>query len=129
MVVTNPDGLSGILTAGYTYDAVSLSVSSNGRDGRKRNDGELGGAWGALAWDWVGLFKVETRIGSTAGTIIRRAPPPGRSKLTAPSQAGRYEFRYLLDDRYLDVAREVLRSQSPLQLEPWVSVDPCGERT
>ena len=80
VVVTNPDGLSGVLTAGYTYDAVSLTVSSNvvaaGR--------AMTVSWVAPAarstWDWVGLF----RVGDSNGiygwfTHYRRGPPPARS--------------------------------------------------
>jgi hypothetical protein len=33
--------------------------------------------------------------------------PFGSMSFTAPEQPGQYEFRYLLDDDYIDVARSV----------------------
>ena len=36
------------------------------------------------------------------------AATSGTLTLTAPSQAGQYEFRYLLDDEYIDAARSSL---------------------
>ena len=55
--------------------------------------------------DWISIFKVgdantaygwyEYTGGATSGTFT----------FTAPMQAGQYEFRYLLNDGYTDVAR------------------------
>ena len=78
VVVTNPDGLSATLTAGYTYDVVSLSVSSNVVTAGSAMTVSWVAPGPRSAWDWVGLFKLETRIGFTAGTSIRRAQLPAR---------------------------------------------------
>ena len=57
--------------------------------------------------DWVGLFRIGDPItsfedywwtytdGVTSGTVT----------LTAPLKPGKYEFRFLLDDGYVDAAR------------------------
>jgi hypothetical protein len=59
--------------------------------------------------DWIGLFKLgdpstnyeeywwEYTNGATSGT----------KTIIAPSQPGQYEFRYLLDDGYIDVIRSM----------------------
>ena len=73
---------------------------------RKRNDGELG--WRlerAQRGIGSGSSRLETRMGFHGPGPVYQAPPPGTFELTAPAQPGRYEFRYLLDDGYVDVAR------------------------
>jgi hypothetical protein len=56
--------------------------------------------------DWLALFKVggsyddwwDHTNGATSGTHTLTAP-------TQPTQPGQYEFRYLVDGDFLDVAR------------------------
>ena len=74
--------------------------------------GELRVSWTTSAGghnDWIALFTKGTvnnasswwigwTDGATSGTLT----------LNAPNQAGQYEFRYLLDDGYLDGARSSL---------------------
>ena len=106
VVVTNPDGQNARLIAGYTFEVVSLTVSST----LVRPGGQLSVSWVApgnrSSADWVALFKVgdpstsyeegrwEYTKGAVSGTFTLNAPP-----------SGEYEFRYLLDDDYTDVAR------------------------
>jgi hypothetical protein len=60
--------------------------------------------------DWIALFKkadsnmtpITGWVGWTDGAIS------GTFTLSAPTQAGQYEFRYLLDDGYSDAARSSL---------------------
>jgi hypothetical protein len=106
VVVTTPDGQSATLSRAFTYDVVSLTVSPTV---------VAPGALLTVSWtapqgrstaDWVGFFKVgdpntaydETRWRYTTGAT-------GTVTFSAPSQQGEYEFRYLLDDGYVDAAR------------------------
>ena len=111
VVVTNPSGESGRLSGAFTYVVNQpYTVSSSTTTvvvGR-----QLSVSWnvprgGAL--DWIGFFKVtdssheyESRWwrytgGAKSGTLI----------LDAPATPGLYEFRYLVDDGFVDVARSV----------------------
>lgn len=105
VVVTNPGGHSATLTGGYTYEVVTLTVGQT----LVAPGGQLSVSWvaptGRSSFDWVGLFRVgepntsylwyEYTNGATSGTVT----------LSAPTQPGQYEFRYLLDDGYIDVVR------------------------
>ena len=105
VVVTNPDGLSATLTAGYTYDVVSLSVSSTVVTAGSAMTVSWVAPGARSAWDWVGLFKIGDPNGIYGWYEYTKGAASGTFELTAPAQPGRYEFRYLLDDGYVDVAR------------------------
>ena len=106
VVVINPGGLRGTLTAAFTYsfdEPFTLTPSTNVVDA----GGQMSVSWtapGGRAGDWIAVFKVGASYdddwygltnGATSGTHI----------LTAPARPGQYEFRYLVDDGFLDVAR------------------------
>jgi hypothetical protein len=58
--------------------------------------------------DWIGLFKVEdpNEAYDSDWWSYTGGHPSGTLSLTAPARLGEYEFRYLLDDGYIDdVAR------------------------
>lgn len=107
MVVTNPGGQSGTLTRSYTYEVVTLTVGPN----RALPGGLLSVSWmapsGRPHLDWIALFKVGDPSTSyengwwqyTDGVASRTLT------LSAPTQPGEYEFRYLVDDGFIDVAR------------------------
>jgi len=106
VVVTNPDGRSATRTGGFTYLTVSLTVSANA----VRPGEPLSVSWAApgrrAGSDWIGLFGVG--VPSTTfedGWWDYTGSASGTMTLTAPGRAGDYEFRYLLDDGYFDVAR------------------------
>jgi hypothetical protein len=69
--------------------------------------GDISVSWtaqGARAGDWIALFKVgksyeDDWYGFTNGA------PSGTLTGTAPTLPGLYEFRYLMGDSFLDVAR------------------------
>jgi hypothetical protein len=72
--------------------------------------GQLSVSWTASIKggnDWIALFKKGDSntapftdwVGWTAGATV------GTFTLSAPTQAGQYEFRYLLDDGWADAAR------------------------
>jgi len=57
--------------------------------------------------DWIGLFALGSGNGEAQsfGWRYTDNTTTGTFTLTAPSQPGMYEFRYLPDDQYTDVAR------------------------
>lgn len=73
--------------------------------------GELSVSWTASTGkplDWIGLFKVGDWNGAHGWSRYTDGATSGTSALSAPSQAGEYEFRYLLDNGVTDVARSSL---------------------
>ena len=111
VVVTNPGGQSARLSGGFTYDIsgtqpYTLTPGTNTVVAR----GQLSVSWTAPqsgALDWIGFFRVqdpstayqsgwwEYTNGATTGTL----------PVNVPLQPGQYEFRYLLDDGFVDVVR------------------------
>jgi hypothetical protein len=106
VVVTNPGGADGALTAAFTY-AVEGPVAVTSSTDSVDAGGELSVSWtapGARAGDWIALCKVggsyeDDWYGLTNGATS------GTRTVTAPTRPGLYEFRYLVDDGFLDVAR------------------------
>ena len=90
------------VTAVYTLTAstnsvapgAQLSVSFTASDGRPK--------------DWIGLFKVGDWNGAHGWSSYTDGATSGTFALSAPSQAGQYEFRYLLNNGVEDVARSSL---------------------
>jgi IPT/TIG domain-containing protein len=107
IVVTNPVGRSGTLTGGFTYQLVTLTAGPN----RITPEGQLSVSWvapdGRSRGDWIALF----RVGSPSTTYLNgwweytNGAALGTFILSAPAQPGEYEFRYLVDDGFSDVAR------------------------
>lgn len=106
VVVTNPGGLGGVLPAAFTYsfeEPFTVTSSTDAVDA----GGQMSVSWtapAARAGDWIAVFRVGGTYdddwwghtnGATSGTLT----------VTAPTRPGRYEFRYLLDDGFIDVAR------------------------
>jgi hypothetical protein len=107
VVVTNPSGQSARLTGAYTYDVVTLTVSAT----LVQPGDQLSVSWvapsGRSVVDWLGLFKPEDPSTSyeNGWWQYTNGITSGTHTLRAPNQPGQYEFRYLLDDGYIDVAR------------------------
>ena len=106
VVVTNPGGSGGVLPAAFTYsfeEPFTVTSSTHAVDA----GGQMSVSWrapAARARDWVAVFRVggtydddwwDHTNGATSGTLT----------VTAPTRPGQYEFRYLLDDGFIDVAR------------------------
>jgi hypothetical protein len=122
VVVTNAGGQSWVLTGGYTYEGVSLTTDVN----RVTSEGPLSVSWvapgGRPRGDWIALLKV----GASSTSYVNgwwdytNGAASGTFALSAPTQPGEYEFRYLVDDGFTDVARTsavtVSASVSPLAL-------------
>ena len=62
---------------------------------------------GRSKWDWIGLFKRDApNISYMEGWWdYTNGEPSGAFTVAAPSQPGEYEFRYLVDDGFDNVAR------------------------
>jgi hypothetical protein len=105
VIVTNPGGLRGTLVAAFTYsveEPFTVTPSTDAIDA----GGEMSVSWtapGARAGDWLALFTIAGRYeddwwdftnGATSGTLT----------LTVPTRPGQYEFRYLLEGGFRDVA-------------------------
>ena len=106
VVVTNPGGSGGTLTAAFTYsfdEPFTLTPSTNAVEA----GGQMSVSWtapGGRAGDWIAVFRVggsydDDWWGDTNGATS------GTHTLTAPTRSGQYEFRYLVDAGFLDVAR------------------------
>jgi len=108
VVVTNPDGRSATLPAGFTYVSVSLSVSR----ATVRPGEPIAVSWTApgrrpASDDWIGLYAagVPSETFLDDGLWQYTASESGSLTFTAPGAVGDYEFRYLPNDGYADVAR------------------------
>ena len=106
VVVTNPDGSRGMLTAAFTFSSeepYTVTASTDAVDA----GGQMSVTWrapSARPGDWIAICPVGGRYdddwwGSTHGETS------GTKTLTAPTRPGQYEFRYLADDGFLDLAR------------------------
>lgn len=107
VVVTNPDGQTATLSRAFTYEVVSLVASPTVAAAGTPLTVNWIAPKGRSVADWVALFKVEisnsnyddARWQHTKGTVS------GTYTVSAPALPGDYEFRYLLNDDYTDVAR------------------------
>ena len=107
VVVTNPNGDRAVLANGFTYGVVTLTASPT----VVAPGAQISVTWVApserSALDWIGFFPAGDP--STAYQLgwwqYTNGAPTGSWTLSAPTQAGQFEFRYLSDDDYVDVAR------------------------
>ena len=128
VVVTNPDGQSARLTGGYTFDVITASLTASPSlvaPGSQLTLNWVGPSGRACfgGGDWIAIYKVgdpdvtgaanghsdlwfDHVCGATSGTF----------RMSAPTQLGQYEFRFLIGDK--SVARSntvsVTASASPL---------------
>ena len=121
VVVTNPGGQSGTLTGGYTFEAVSVTASPS----LVTSGGQLTMSWEAPSGrgctgggDWIAIFRVGDPdiTGAANGHsdlwfVHVCGATSGTETLSAPTEPGQYEFRYLVG------AASVARS-SPVTVIP-----------
>jgi hypothetical protein len=117
VVVTNPGGQSGRLTGAFTFvvePPYTLTPSTN----TVVAGGQLSVSWTAPRggpFDWLGFFQVGEP--STAYEFrwwqYTNGAISGMLQVPAPVSPGQYEFRYLLDDGYVDVVRSSVVTVTP----------------
>jgi hypothetical protein len=106
VIVTNRGGLRGTLTEAFNYvveGPFTVAASTDAVDA----GGQMSVSWtapAARAGDWIALCRVggtyeDDWWGETNGE------PSGTRAVTAPTRSGLYEFRYVVDDRLVGVAR------------------------
>ena len=106
LIVTNPGGSGATLSAAFTYafdEPFTLTPSTHVIDA----GAEMRVSWNAPAGrkdDWIAVFKVGANYDDDWYGLTHGATS-GTHTLTAPRQPGQYEFRYLLDGGFLEVAR------------------------
>jgi len=89
-------------SAVYTVTASANTVAPGG---------QLNVSWTASTGqpkDWIGLFKVRDGNGNHGWSNYTEGATSGTFTLSAPTEAGQYEFRYLLNDGVNDAARSSL---------------------
>ena len=106
VVVTNPGGSGTTLPAAFTYsfdEPFTLTPSTDVVDA----GGQMSVSWtapGGRAGDWIAVFRMGASYEDEWYGLTNGAPS-GTHTLTAPARPGQYEFRYLVDDGFMDVAR------------------------
>ena len=106
VVVTNPGGSGGTLTAAFTYsfdEPFTLTPSTNVIDA----GGQMSVSWTApagRAGDWIAVVRVAGSYDDDWYGLTKGATS-GTHTVTAPTRPGQYQFRYLLDGSSLEVAR------------------------
>jgi hypothetical protein len=87
-------------TSGYTLSASPASVNSGAN---------ITVSWtapsGSSATDWIGLFATGSPNTAPVWRQYTGGAASGTASVAAPATAGTYEFRYLLNNTYTDVAR------------------------
>jgi Ca-activated chloride channel homolog len=109
VTVTNRDGDRATLPHGYAYDLVTLKAST---DTIAAGSETLTVSWiappGRPLLDWIALIKVGE---STVTTYEKgwwdytKGIAAGAMTLRAPGEPGRYEFRYMIDDGFVEAAK------------------------
>jgi hypothetical protein len=107
VVVTNADKASAKLAAGFTYDSISLTSSQSSVTPGTPLQVSWEATTGRPKLDWIGLGKVgDSNVNYDKGWWeYTNGAAAGMLTLPAPRDAGVYEFRYLVNDGYVDVAR------------------------
>jgi hypothetical protein len=107
VVVTNANGESATLAGGYTYEVVTLTVSPTTVEPGAQLSVSWVGPTRRSGEDWIGLFKVGDP--NTGGLDWDRwrytTGATDTVTFAAPAVPGDYEFRYMPDDGWVDVAR------------------------
>jgi hypothetical protein len=109
VIVINPDERSGRLASAFRYASFSIASSVAGVTA----NGTLSVTWKTSAagpFDWIGLFKKDSpnTAYNSGWWQYTNGAASGTLTLTAPATPGEYEFRYLPDDDFNDIARSGL---------------------
>ncbi|HVH56975.1 MAG TPA: IPT/TIG domain-containing protein [Vicinamibacterales bacterium] len=107
VVVTNPDGQSARLPAGFTFNVVTLTPSRTTVPAGAEISVTWTSAQSRCSLDWIGLYEVGATNENYGPWVYTSCGTDGTARLNAPLKRGQHEFRYLPDDGYEDVARSV----------------------
>lgn len=103
--VTNSSGSQVTLGGAFTFGAVTLSVTPQ----VIARGGQLTVTWvapiGRSVHDWIGIFKIGIPNEAYQVYQYTGGTAQGTMRFAAPVETGDYEFRYLVDDGFVDVAR------------------------
>jgi len=108
ITATNPSGETAVLKAGFTYGippTLALNVSTAAAGSPVQVSWTATTTWGL---DWIGLFRVGAANADWLKYFYTGGAKSGTSTLTMPLEPGQYEFRYLPNDSYVDIARSSL---------------------
>ena len=113
VVVTNPGGERVTLTRGFSYldlppPGTAITASLSVTPTTVPFGGQLRVTWTRNRSgfdDWIGLFRVGDANMAYLGYQYTAGGASGTQTWMAPAVPGQYEFRYLPDDGYVDVAR------------------------
>jgi hypothetical protein len=106
VVVTNPGRSGGTLTGAFTYSTEGPFTLTASTDAVAAG-GEMSVSWTAPTardGDWIAVFKVGGSYDDD-WYVSTHGATSGSHTLTAPTRPGLYEFRYLVDEGFVDVAR------------------------
>ena len=106
LTVTNPGGQCAVAEHGFVYESVSIAADASTVVAR----GLLSVTWaapkGRSALDWIAFLRVNDPNSDGLGWWdYTRGATSGTLTLAAPANPGQYQFRYLVNDSYTDVAR------------------------
>ena len=107
VIVTNPDGARAVIDHAYTFMPLALPTLTPSAT-IVSPASPLSVSWStpsAAPLDWISLYSVNSTGGDGFSWQYTGGATSGTFTLNAPAQAGQYEFRYLPDDGYVDVAR------------------------
>jgi hypothetical protein len=108
-------------SASFTI-AVSQSYTLTGAPSSVQTGGTMTVSWtapqGSSAKDWIGLYPTGVVNSAYGWWQYTNGAAIGSFSVTAPSTPGTYEFRYLLDDGYVDVKRSNSVSVTQAILSP-----------
>ena len=105
-IVVRTGDESATLAGAFTFEMPTLAVNPDSvAPGGHFNVKWAGVSPGASGADWIGLFKVGVPNTSYLSYRYTGGAPSGTVTFVAPTQPGQYQFRYLLDDGYIDIMR------------------------
>ena len=105
VVATNPGGERATLVGGFTYaipPVLNLDRTTVMAGGLVNVSWTATTTWGL---DWVGLYKAGDRNEDWLKYFYTGGHTSCNTPVTMPAEPGQYEFRYLPNDSYVDIAK------------------------
>jgi IPT/TIG domain len=110
VAVVDPEGATVAIPGGFTFEQVTLTIAPEGVTPGASVTMRWSAPAGRSGLDWIGLFRVgddsfnyeEFWWAYTAGAST------GTRTIAAPTQPGAYQFRYFVNDGYVDATRSAV---------------------